>query len=243
MTFGALGRVEQSRVDAEEADQHGEIADRVDAEVGPHAERGDRGACNGRTDDARQVERRRAQGDGVDEVLARHEVCDERLAHGHLDGARRPGQQRQRVDMPDLDGTGQGQDEQGARLDHGHGVDGQQRASLVDAIGEDAAEWGDEHGRAEEEGHDQAQLQRRATQLEDEPGQRHRLHPRPDQAPDLAEPVAPVVRVAHRHEASSEPTAAGTGQRRRPIGAARGSQGRHGSAYPPRQLGDRHRTS
>ena len=86
------------------------------------------------------------------------------------------------------------------------------------------------------------ELERRAAELQDEPWQRHRLHPDADQAADLAEPVAPIVRVAHRGQArdampvpeASGGDAAPSGRRvgRAMVGTA--------SREAARQLGDRH---
>ena len=119
------------------------------------------------------------------------------------------GHQGQGVDLPDLDDARQGQGEQDRCLEHRHDVDDDQRPSLVDAIREDAAERRDDHRWTEQECHDKPELERRSPELQDEPWQRHRLHPDADEAADLAEPVAPIVRVAHRGEPATDPRSRG----------------------------------
>jgi D-alanyl-D-alanine carboxypeptidase len=221
---GPWRSVQRIGPDEEHAGDHGEVAHGVDAEVAGDPERRDRHPGDRGPDDARQVERRRAQRDGIDEILARHQLRDERLPHRHLDGVHETGHQREQVHVPDLDHAGQGEHEEGRGLRHRDAVDRDERATLVDAVGEDPTQRREEHRRPEHEGHDEAQLERRATQLEHEPRQRHRLHPRADQASDLPEPVAPIVRMAHRREAPGDTPAADSRNRRRPVGAASGTR-------------------
>ena len=90
-----------------------------------------------------------------------------------------------------------------------------QGSTLVDPIGKDAAERREQHRRAELEDGDDAQLDRRAAQGEDQPGEAHLLHPGAHQAHDLAAPVEPIVAHAERLEASPQ--------------AARGGRARDGA--------------
>ena len=133
-----------------------------------------------------------------------HQLGDERLPDRHLDGAGDAGHDRERVDVPDLDGAGEGEDEESRGLRHGDHVRDDQRPPPIQAIRQHAAERSDDHRRPEQERDDQAELEWRPAQVEDEPRQGNRLHPGADQAADLAEPEAAVVGVAHRNEAAGE---------------------------------------
>ena len=221
---------QNAAVEHPQADENRQVADRVDAEVDGHPEGSDRHARNGGADDARQVEAGRVERDRVDEVLGRDELGGERLAHRHLDGVHEARREGQDVDMPDLDDARGRQDEQRRGLEHGDRVDGHQCPPLVDAIGQHAADRRQDHGRGEHERQHQAQLERRATELKHEPGLSDRLHPGTGQAADLAEPVDPVVSMAHGRESATD-AARRTRRRRRPWRAALGA---------PKQVRDRH---
>ncbi len=133
----------------------------------------------------------------------------------------------------------QGEHEQRRRLEHRHAVDDEQGPRLSSRSARTPPSGRDEHRRAEEEGHHQPQLERRSAEVEHEPRQRDRLHPGADQAADLAEPVAPVVGMAHRGESASETGAArNIAQRKRMPGGAADERNRADDAT--RQAGDRH---
>jgi hypothetical protein len=161
--------------------------------------------------------------------VTRHEVGGQRLANRHLHRIDEAQPQGHDHHHPDLDDARAGQDEEDQRLARGGDRRGHEGAALVDAVGEDATERREEHRRSElQDGHE-AELQRRAAEGEDQPGQADLLHPRADVRDHLAGPEEAVVAHAERREAAPQPAeGCAKGQRTRLIGARAGLRFAHG---------------
>ena len=78
---------------------------------------------------------------------------------------------------PDLDHAGRGEQEEDECLAGGGDLGRDQRVALVDPVGEHAAERRQQHRRAELEHGDEPELDRRATERQDQPRQADLLHP------------------------------------------------------------------
>ena len=92
--------------DQHERDDRPQVRERVDPEAAGQADRPERQSGHARAHDPRQVELGGVQRDGVLEVPAIDEVVEERLKGGRRERDRGAARQREREDVPDLNGAG-----------------------------------------------------------------------------------------------------------------------------------------
>ncbi len=216
---------ERVGVDQQQAHERGGVAERVDAEVEADpgqvgAERrgpdGDRHAGHRRADDTRGVEGHRVEGDRVGQQVARHQLRGHRLTERHVGGVDDAQQEREEHHQRDAEESGGEEDDQCDDLHRGRDLGDHQGTTLVDTVGEHAAERRQHRRRSELEGRHDAKLERRSAQRQHEPGQRDLLHPRTGAADAVAEPVDAVVPDRQRAEAAVKGGAASAHPERRP---------------------------
>ena len=83
---GVVGWLIFRILDAGEREEHGEEADAVQEEVAGDTHQGHGVPAEGGTEDARHVELRGVEGDGVGEVFAGHQARDQGLVAGRVHG-------------------------------------------------------------------------------------------------------------------------------------------------------------
>jgi hypothetical protein len=82
------------QLDAEEADHHQQVAQRIYREAPREAESIDDDRRQARASDAREIESARIQGDRVDDIVAPDQLHHQRLARRNVEGARDAAQER-----------------------------------------------------------------------------------------------------------------------------------------------------
>ena len=102
--FGAAARRD---LDHHEADDHGDIAHAVREKAPALADGGHQNARDRRAHDARAVEHRRVERDGVDEIFAPHHLDQKGLARRNVECVDHAEQRGQHEDVPDLHAAGQ----------------------------------------------------------------------------------------------------------------------------------------
>ena len=163
----------------QQADDDGQVADRVEEEQRRDADGGDEDAGDRRADDARAVEDRAVERNGISDVVTTDHLDHERLAKRHVEGVHDAEQEGQHEHLPDLHGVRQHEqpEHQG---EHGCAyLRPDQRGSLVDRVCEHAGEQAQHEHRRELGRRDNAQGQRIAGQLQHQPRLGHALHPGP----------------------------------------------------------------
>ena len=185
---------ELALIDEAKADDHGQEAQPVDEEGRCHAKHAD-GEPGGRgSHDTGAVEHGRVEGDGVADVLAPDKLDRERLANRHVDRIGGPEEKGQQHDHPDLDDVRDDERSQHEGKHHHHRLDGDEDAPLRQRVGSDPGEEPEHHDRQELRGCDDAQPDRVAGELQDEPGLGDLLHPGPDERYKLSGEEEPSVR-------------------------------------------------
>ena len=102
---------------------------------------------------------------------------------------------RQREDLPHLDPAAGDEEAERQRQPTGDCLGDDERATLVDRVGHDPAEEAENEDRRPLRGRDEAQRDRVAGQLQDQPALAHDLHPVADQRDQHAEPEESEVVV------------------------------------------------
>jgi hypothetical protein len=180
----------------EQADEHGEVTERVQAERPRDAELRDHEGRDRRPDDAREVEAARLERDCLRQILSANELHDQRLSGGDLGGVDDPLKRREHQQPNDGDVARPGKPEQQSRLEQQERLaDLHQTESLV-AVHEDAGMHRKEHDRQRARGDDESDQEGVVGQLERQPTLPHTLHPCPDERERLAKPKQPEVPVA-----------------------------------------------
>ena len=190
--------------DHEERRDHDQERQAVEQERGRHAEardqeRGDRGP-----DDARAVEGRGVERDGVAEVSPADHLGHERLARRHVDDVGAAEEQRQEPDVPVAHVPTPDERRERERLQAERRLGRNDQSPLGQPVGDRAPDHREHQDRRELERPDQSELERRAAQLEHEPGLGHGLHPRADQRDELAAPEHAEVAVVERAQRVGE---------------------------------------
>ena len=129
-----------------------------------------------RAEHAREIELDRVERDRIRQVLLVHERWNQRLVRRAAERLRHPGQERQRQDVPDADVAEE--DERGQRERRGHldVLRTEEQAPAIVAIGNDAANEGEEQDRQLSQ--EIVESRRRVLgEIENEPALRDFLHP------------------------------------------------------------------
>ena len=107
-----------------QTDDDGDVADGIGGKAPAFADFRHQNSGDGGADDARTVEHRGIQGDGVHQIFFADHVNEEGLASGNIEGVDDSEQGREHKDVPDLDASGQRKDSQNAGENHGGGLSG-----------------------------------------------------------------------------------------------------------------------
>ena len=190
------GTVDAGDPHGEQCSDHREVAHAVD-EVAPALVRqGDDHAGHARADEARRIEHRRVQGDGIAQIaLVLDQRDDERLPAGHVERVDDALEDADDDQPANRNGAGKGQPGKHERDDHRRGLRADQQPVAVPAVDEDSRERGEEERRELRGEADDPQQQRRAGQPIDKPARGRGGDPRPGQRHDLAAEEQPVVAV------------------------------------------------
>ncbi len=164
-------------VQRQEGCDDGEARHAVDRERPARADGGDQDSADGGPDQAAELEDRRVQADRVAQVVRADEFVDEDLPGRVVDHSDETQGERDHVDVPHLNRTGQGECGEDCRKDRGRRLAEDEQALFRVAVGDDTApEPEQEHGR-ELHGDGDADGGNTARQLKHEPVHRDALHP------------------------------------------------------------------
>ncbi len=205
---------EKSHDDAEKRRRVGNEGDGV-------AEGGDRHARERRPDHAPQVELRRVERDGREELRGRHQIREDGLlkrsdqgAHGPLQGHEQGQDARAVASRGDQQGEGE-------RDRPGEEVSGNEGGTAGDAVGERAPEGREQTDGQETSGGDHDRPGGASRMGDDERPDSDGLHPRADHRDHAPGPQQEVVPVVEGPE-GGEPTRRRAGRRERLAGHAHG---------------------
>jgi hypothetical protein len=132
-------------------------------------------------------------------VLERNEVGDKRLTGRVGEGAAGPEQDHERIDPPDLRRPAPGDQEQAQRGQGAQNVADDKDQPPVEPVGDMAGEEREPDRRQEGDEPDQAQSQRIAGKVVDQPADRHVLHLHRDAGQEPAREEEREVAVLERH--------------------------------------------
>ena len=127
-------------------------------------------------DDRGALPERRGPGDGIGEMRARHERRRHRLTRRPGEGARDPADDDERIDRPQPAGP---RDDAGEQAERGRRVQAEAEAddqAPVDVVGDVARDERERDRRHEGGEADEAERERTAGEVVDEPADRDRLH-------------------------------------------------------------------
>ena len=154
--MGPRVRAKLGDAQAGEGKEHRGEGRAVDQEGPARADRGDGQAGDGRADHPGGVERGRVERHGIVQVGIADQFRDESLAHRRIEGGGAAEQEGEDVDVPELDGAGDGQEPQDqGETAHGR-LGGDEELALVEMVGGDAGPGQQQELRSELQGHDQA---------------------------------------------------------------------------------------
>ncbi len=179
-----------------QADDHGDVADRIGGKAPAFSNFRHQNSGDGWADDARAIEHRGIQRDGVHQILFADHVDEEGLTAGNVERVDHSKRSRQHEDVPHVDAPGQGEERQNAREDHGSGLSGDHQALAIDAVGGDTSERSGEENRNLAGKADAAQQQRGSRHAVDQPRLGHGLHPGADKRDELSAEEELKVAVA-----------------------------------------------
>ncbi len=106
-------------LDKRQAHHHREKTERVEQKEHGDRARGNDDARHARTHDARQSREGEVQRNGIGQVLAPDHLDNKRPACWQIEAVREPQQQRQHIDLPELDCAGGDQCPEEKSLEHG----------------------------------------------------------------------------------------------------------------------------
>ena len=182
---------------------HGDEGDGVEQERGRDPDGVDEDAGQGRTDQTGTVEHGAVEPDGVGDVIGADHLDHERLTGGIVEDGHAPEQEGEDVDHPQLGDAGQHDQEEGDGEHGRRALCPDERAALVESVGNHAAPHAEEQHGKELQGHHQAQGGAcccPSGEVQDEPALRGRLHPCAAQGDELGEEEQPVVPHVERVE-------------------------------------------
>ena len=132
-------------------------------------------AADGGTDNAGCVEHRRVQRDRALDVLARHQIADERLPSGCLEGGEQSEQERQHINLPQLHVAAEGDRGHRQRLQRLQRTGDHDQSLLANPVGNHARDQRQGQRRCELEDGQNTERRRRVGHVEDQPGLRNAL--------------------------------------------------------------------
>ena len=193
-----------------EPDEHGAVGGRIDQERRRRPEHADREAGHGRADDPRQVEDGAVQRDRVGHAVPADHLHRERLPRRVVDHSGQPEGERERVDLPDADGSGQRQHAQDERQPAHDRLSDHQDPPLGVAVGDHSAPQAEQQERQElQSGGDAERGAAVVGELQHQPVLRYPLHPAAGIRDDLAGREEPVVASPEASRRSCCPIASG----------------------------------
>ena len=161
----------------------------------PDPEGRDQDAGEGGPDDARRVEEAGIQRNGIRQLVAADHLERERVAPRSVEDESGAGENRQHVDDPDRLQAADHEDGERRREEHRDGLSADHEPAVVDSVGDDACEQAEDGEGDEAAEGEQSDGDRRARQLDDEPGERDVLHPGAADRDHLAGEEEAVVAV------------------------------------------------
>ncbi len=136
-------------------------------------------------------------------VLADH-LHDEGLPGGHVERVGESIAHGQDGHVPVLHVARPGQERQCKRLEHERGLGADDQAALGQSVGDGTGHEGKAQHRPELQRADQAELEWRVGQFQDQPGLGDALHPGPDQRDELAGDEQAKVAMVERAQAGGQ---------------------------------------
>ena len=134
-SFGPRPLVQLSNSQGRQRHQHGDERDAVDDEGPAGPDRGNREACDGRSDHAGRIERGRVERDRVDQILVADQLTDEGLAGGRIECRSAAEQECEDIDVPQLNDVRYGQQPQRERERTHCRLRDHQQLALVENVG------------------------------------------------------------------------------------------------------------
>jgi hypothetical protein len=183
-------------LDAEKRPDDGEEAEPVEEEVAGHAEDGHGVSAQRWAKDARGVELRGVEGDGVGEVFALHELWHEGLVAGRVHGHRHARAEGYCGDSPHRNVLEECQAGEQERQQHHDGLRDEEQAALVDAVCDHSAEEGYEEERNLPGEADDAEPERGVGERDHQPALGDILHPGADVRGEVPCPEEAEIWVA-----------------------------------------------
>ena len=170
----------------QQSDNHGDVADGVGCKAPAFADFRDQDSGDGGANDARAIEHRRVESDGVHQVFLADHVDQEGLASGDVEGVDHAEQSGKDKDVRDLDAVGQGEPGEDSGEDHGSDLGGDDEALAIDAVGGDASKGSDEKDRNLAGEAYATEQQRGSREAVDEPCLGYGLHPGANEGDELS---------------------------------------------------------
>lgn len=194
---------EGAEVHGPEGKQDGNETESVQEERRADADGLNDDACERGAEDARDLERHRVDADGVDEDLAPDHLKEKSLAYGIVYSRNSSLDEREDIDVPDLDIAARDEAKENGGLDHEQGLGDHEGRTLGQMVGQDAAKQRKEHNGQELEGDNGSEGERGIVgELEDEPRLRGGLHPGAGEGDELAGPEEAKVADAQGGKAA-----------------------------------------
>jgi hypothetical protein len=171
-----------------------------------------------RSQDGSELEHQGVEPDGAGEMLAGHEVGDERLPSGTFERGRRRGQGSQEVDRPHGAQPAEGESRERRGEKRHDGLRGEHHLAAVQRVRHHAREQREPDDRYDLGGADEPQCQRfapRRGEERDVPQNGRRLHPRSGKGQQLPDPEQREIAVPQGRKRGGDAAEGHTRKRRR----------------------------
>ena len=211
--LAALGRAGLGRaLPAAQRQDDADIGAGVDGEQQEDADQAEQDLAQHRPHGAGKVEARAVERDGRPEVGAAHDLGHHGVPGRGVHGVAEAHAEGERQQAPGVEPAEQGQHRQGRRHAHHPELAGDDVASPLEAVGQDAGEEAEQEHRQGAGGRQKGHEDRLGRQAGHLPGSPGALHPAADVGQQVGDPQATEGRVGKRSE--SRGMANGAGRRR-----------------------------
>ena len=182
----------------EQTRDHRDVAGAVGKKAPAFAKLRHQYAPHRRPYNARPIEHRRVQRNGVHQVLFADHLHQERLPSGQVESIHHAQQSRQHKHMRDLDAMAQHQGRKHQREQHGRRLRGKDDAAAIVTVGNDSTDGREQKYRDLPRKPNRSQQQPRSGHPVNQPRLRHALHPRAGQRNQLSGKEELKIAVAQR---------------------------------------------
>src|SRR5579885_498651 len=190
--------------DEQQAGDYRKKAECVEQKKQAHRTERNNHAPQAGTHDPREPTERGSQGNGVGQIFTSDQFHDKRLTCRSIQAIREAQQERQNVDVPELNSPARYQQPEKERLKHRRSLGGEQNAPSGPAIDEDAPEEREEKNWQGLQSAHQTELPGAVRQFQHQPGLPDALHIASRQRNHLPEPVETIIARAQRAKGSQQ---------------------------------------